>query len=83
MKEYLPYFLALITALIGWVAGQRKEKAVTAKTEIEVVERAIEIWRTLATDLKKEVDELRIIVNELREENQKFKYEISSLKNTR
>ena len=83
MKDFAPYILAIVTAFVGWVSGRRKATAETSKTEIEVVEKAIIIWRTLATDLKKEVDELRSIVNDLRNENEKLKQEVSQIKNSR
>jgi len=83
MKDFAPYVLAFVTAFVGWIAGRKKANAETNKTEIEVVERAILIWRTLATDLKNEVDELRSIVDDLRNENEKLKQEVSAIKNAR
>ena len=83
MQDFAPYILAVVTAFVGWISGRNKAKAETSKTEIEVVEKAIVIWRTLATDLKKEVDELRNIVEDLRRENEKLKQEVSQIKNNR
>jgi archaellum component FlaC len=83
MKELLPYLAPIITLVTGWLLGKRKNKADVQKTEVETVSVAISIWRQLAQDLRKEVDELRVIVENLKEENEKLTFEICELKNQR
>ncbi len=79
--------ISIITMVVGYLLGKRKQDAETKVTEaqassseLDATEKAVAIWRNLAQDLKKEVDELRLLINELREENLKLKEEISHLK---
>lgn len=79
--------ISITTMLVGYLLGKRKQDAETKVTEaqassseLDATEKAVAIWRNLAQDLKKEVDELRLLINELREENLKLKEEISHLK---
>lgn len=79
--------ISITTMLVGYLLGKRKQDAETKVTEaqassseLDATEKAVAIWRNLAQDLKKEVDELRVLINELREENLKLKEEISHLK---
>lgn len=79
--------ISIITMVVGYLLGKRKQDAETKVTEaqassseLDATEKAVAIWRNLAQDLKKEVDELRVLINELREENLKLKEEISHLK---
>lgn len=61
--------------------GKRKQDAESSVTELDATEKAVAIWRNLAEDLKREVDELRSLVAELREENLKLHIELDNLKN--
>lgn len=79
--------ISITTMIVGYLLGKRKQDAETKVTEaqansseLDATEKAVAIWRNLAQDLKKEVDELRLLINELREENIKLKEEISHLK---
>lgn len=79
--------ISIITMVVGYLLGKRKQDAETKVTEaqassseLDATEKAVAIWRNLAQDLKEEVDELRLLINELREENLKLKEEISHLK---
>ena len=63
-------------AAVGYVFGIKKQKAETELNEIQATEKAIAIWRQLAQDFKKEVDELRELVKDLQTE-------ILQLKNTK
>lgn len=75
------------TAVIAWLLTKRKQDAETRVTEatahtseLDATEKAVAIWRNLAQDLKKEVDELRGLIAELRQENEKLRVEIDHLK---
>ena len=83
MKEFITYLIPVATALIGYLFAAKKNNAETNVLELEAVEKAVRIWRELAGDLKKEVEELRKQVNELIEENQTLTEEINKLKNDR
>lgn len=80
VKEALPYVLSLLTFLGGWVSGRRKTSAEAQFKEVEAIEKAVKIWRELALDLRKEVDELKELVSEMRVENIKLKEEIANFK---
>jgi peptidoglycan hydrolase CwlO-like protein len=77
MKEYL---IPIITLAAGWFIGRKKNNADAQLSEVEGVEKATKIWRELAQDMKKEVDELRTLVEELKIENYKLQREINELK---
>jgi peptidoglycan hydrolase CwlO-like protein len=84
----------IVTAVVGFLAGRRKERADLEKTQAEVnaselenVEKAITIWRKLAEDMAAQVNELKTQVHELTEqvakltqENRLLTEEIKSLK---
>jgi peptidoglycan hydrolase CwlO-like protein len=80
MKDIIPYLAPITTLIGGWFLGKRKNSAEATLTEVEAVERATTIWRTLAEDMTKKVDELRKLVDELKVENYKLQQEINELK---
>ena len=43
---------SVATMLIGWILGRRQQVAVTKTTELDNVEKAIQIWRSLSADLE-------------------------------
>ena len=73
----IPYLSEAITALVaafaGWFFTRRKSRAESDKSELDVVEEAIKIWREIAQDLKKEIQELK-------EENKLLKHEVSRIR---
>lgn len=78
--------IGIATAIVGYLVGKKKQDAETDlaeaqahSSELDATEKAVAIWRNLAEDLKKEVDELRFLINELRRENAKLKDEIEHL----
>jgi hypothetical protein len=85
---------AFISALVTWIFARRKNNAEADKSELDVVDKAIEIWRTLAQDLNKELVTLRqsnadlakqvncltAKVEELTDENAKLSGEITRLR---
>jgi len=73
--------VGIATAVVGYLLGKRKQDAESSVTELDATEKAVAIWRNLAEDLKREVDELRSLVAELREENLKLHIELDNLKN--
>ncbi len=77
---------AIATGFLGWFTGRRKAKAETLAKEIFNVDKAVEIWRELALDLKKELkdvsekcDRLTLEITELRKENKQLKHQLSTL----
>lgn len=58
-------------------------KATGAQThisELDATEKAVAIWRNLAQDLNAQVQELRALIVELRQENEKLHIEINGLR---
>lgn len=61
ITAYLPeFFSALGMGGITWFFARRKNRAELAGTEIENLDKAVEIWRKLAADLKKEYSDLKV-----------------------
>lgn len=69
-----------ITALWTWLRQRKKESAETKTAEIENVERAITIWRNLAQDMRKQVDELKVEITKLSERVDELHRENEGLK---
>src|SRR5258705_2551504 len=86
IQVYLPYVVALGGA-IAWIYEKEKrivsERLIKAKannTELDTVEKAIAIWRTLAKEFQDEVVKLRDTVEDFRIENEKLRYEVEELR---
>ena len=73
----IPYLSEAITAMIaafaGWFFTRRKSRAEGKKSELDVVQEAIKIWREMAVDLKLEIKCLQ-------EENRLMKSEVNKLR---
>lgn len=67
-------------AFFGWLFGRRKLKAEAASSELENVEKAIAIWRGIASDLEGKFKSLQDEVMELRKELMKLEVENETLK---
>jgi regulator of replication initiation timing len=82
MKELIINILTPVAvSIVAFYLGYRKYVVDAKSVEINNVNQVTLIWRQLAQDLKKEVDELKSIVNELSLENEKLKQKINSWKN--
>jgi chromosome segregation ATPase len=73
---------------VTWLFGRRKQKAETKSSELENVEKALEIYRKILEDnsqqilsLKTEVNKLENKLDTLTEENRLLKKRISELEN--
>lgn len=62
-----------VTGLVGWILARRKNTADAQKSELDVVEQAIKIWREMTEDLKKEVEASRAENAVLRKEIAKLR----------
>jgi len=94
--SYLPKIIGGITLLLsgGFLMKKRMEKAAARTQEAEAqgseldnVEKAVQIWRQLSEDLKKEISEIKKLNESLEEkmsevlrENRDLKKTISNLK---
>ena len=78
--------IGIVTMVAGYFLGKKKQDADISATnasahfsELDATEKAVAIWRALGQDLKREVDELRILVVQLRAETGRLKDEIEHL----
>jgi len=78
-QELITIAASVVTAVLAWLFGRKQAKAQVQKTELDTIEQAITIWRSLAQDFKREVDELRAEVVILRNENENLREEINRL----
>lgn len=81
MEKYLiPVITGSVGAFLSWLITKKKNNADAQLSEVEGVEIATKIWRELAEEMTKKVDELRKLVDELKIENGKLQQEINELK---
>lgn len=86
-ETLLTGIIGAATMALGWILGGKKKAKLEEKqaiatvhsTELDAIDKAVGIWRNLAQDLKKEVDELRTLVTALRIENDKLSSQVSGL----
>lgn len=57
-----------VATVFSWLLARKKYRSAVKESEIENVRKVVNIWKTLAYDLKKEVMELRTEVDSLRAE---------------
>ena len=62
-------------AFFGWLFGKRKIKAEAQGSELENIEKAVAIWRQIASDLEGKFTALQTEVNQLRKEVFKLEFE--------
>lgn len=79
LMDIAPYLLSVITGAGGVWAGKRKRKAEAAHSELENVQKAIEIWRETAEALERKCDLLMDELQDVRVENRSLKLKIESL----
>lgn len=64
--------VSIITAIAGagsgWFFARRKQTAEAVQSELVAVEKAVGIWRTIAQDLKTEMESQSREISKLREE---------------
>lgn len=87
MNETLLLFISnAITAVAGWFVGRRKQQAETDNSVLRNLELAVNLYKNIIDDLKKEIHELNIKiqdlekkVDELHAENKKLKSKSTKL----
>jgi peptidoglycan hydrolase CwlO-like protein len=64
-------FLAVpLGSIITYIFTRRKNRADARKSELDNVDKAVSIWRSLAQDLEKEIKDLRQEVEDIRTQQQ-------------
>lgn len=62
MKDMLLVLIGLIPSILAssgvYIFMRRKNRADAQKSELDNVDKAVSIWRNLATDLEKKIEEL-------------------------
>lgn len=74
-------FGGVIILVLTYLLYQKKNNAELAKTEIEVMQKALSTFREFTEQLTDRVNELTFEVNNLRQINEKLQLEISNLEN--
>lgn len=67
-------------AFFGWLFGRRKQKAEAESSELDNVEKAVAIWRQIASDLEGKFTALQTQVTELQKHVLKLELENEKLK---
>jgi predicted nucleic acid-binding Zn-ribbon protein len=70
------------SSLVTWLFSRKKQEAETKASELDNVEKAVEIWRKMAEDLKAEIRENREENTKLRQQMEQQEVEIKSLRRT-
>ncbi len=65
----------------GWLFARRKNRLEQESKEIENIEKAVAVWREIAEDLKKVIDEKQNLENSLRQEIAELRERIRELEN--
>ncbi|MGB7527699.1 MULTISPECIES: hypothetical protein [Sphingobacterium] len=83
----IPLITSIAGAFSGWFFGRRKQTAEAVQSELESVEKAVAIWREIAQDLKKELAEqslqiqnLQMEIGTLRRDNARLLSELKQIK---
>lgn len=74
------FIIATATAGVTWFFSRQKQRAELKTAELDNVEKAIHIWRSIAEDLGKKVDELTDRCEELTRKFNETTHEIEGLR---
>lgn len=60
MNEFfITTIVGIATGVGGWLTARKRNQAETRITELDVVEKAITVWRNMSDELQKRYDELQ------------------------
>lgn len=71
----------ILSAIVSWFLARGKYQTEVQTSEIENIDKAIQIWRKTAEDLNVEVIALRNESAELRRESAELRQEVQELRN--
>lgn len=74
------FIIATATAGVTWFFSRQKQRADIKTAELDNVEKAIHIWRSIAEDLSKKVDELTDKCEALTQKFNETTHEIENLR---
>lgn len=79
-SDWLPeVIIGFSGAFSGWIFARRKNKLEADSNEIDNLDKAVAVWRTIAEDLKRENAEKRAQEKELRDEISELRQRVSDL----
>lgn len=73
------FITSLSTAGITWFYSRQRQAKEVEALEIDLVERAVKIWREMSEELKKRVDEQGLQIEVLQSENGNLRLKITTL----
>ena len=79
MELLLQIIPAAVTMLLGWLLGRRQQVAQTRTTELDNVEKALEIWRKMTSDLEEKLNAAIARNDILEQELDEAKAQIASI----
>lgn len=85
LEKYLPEIItwfvsSVLTGLSTWFFSRAKQEREVEALELDLVEKAIRIWREMSEELKKRVDDLSDQVDRLQTENGSLRGEVKTLR---
>jgi cell division protein FtsB len=85
LEKYIPEIItwfvsSFLTGLGTWFLSRKKQAKEVEALELDLVERAVKIWREMSEELKKRVDVMGEQINKLQEENTSLKGEVKTLR---
>jgi peptidoglycan hydrolase CwlO-like protein len=81
MNETILLFLSnAITGFAGWFVGRRKQQAETDNQTLRNLELAVNLYKNIIDDLKKEIHELNIKIQDLEKKVDELHAENNKLK---
>lgn len=79
MNEYATILGGIVLAIVTYLLGKKKQKVDTQKTELDSVEQAVTIWRQLAQDMTREMENWKNIAIKLQDEVAELRTELEQL----
>lgn len=71
---------AIGTGLAGWLFGRKKQNVEVKASELDNVEKAVAIWRGIASDLEGKFSAMQHQFTELQKANLELQFEVKRLK---
>lgn len=72
--------VGILTGLGGWFTARKKNNADAKMSELDVIEKAIAVWRNIAEDWQKRYDALQQRYDELHERQIEMEKELDGLR---
>lgn len=85
LEKYFPEIItwfvsSVLTGVSTWFFSRKKQAKEVEALELDLVERAVKIWREMSEELKKRVDDLAGTVEKLQDENGALRGEVKTLR---